>query len=152
MKRFCWNATQAVLLVTGLISFSVNAANQGALPESQPAYLVEMEVGEDLLLPQPVLPDVDSYNEARVRKKLEEIGSAKPVIEIRRMFDEITLHDFTAAERTSEWAKRQSSHPKAIFIKSGVARLDDVYRAIDNPLYFEKLNSKTYIARLPLVI
>jgi poly(beta-D-mannuronate) C5 epimerase len=117
-------------------------------------YIVTRTDGSELSLPQPVLPDITGYNAAAARKRLDAVAPDNPVIEVRRVFDEFTLQDFTAAERTGEWAKRQSAFPRAIFLKSGLVRPDDIVEALAGTGYFARLDNDadTYIARLPLVV
>ncbi|HEY3487152.1 MAG TPA: NosD domain-containing protein, partial [Gammaproteobacteria bacterium] len=98
--------------------------------------------------------DLGGYNETAARKRLDAVAPDDPVIEIRRVFDEFTLRDFTAAERTAEWAKRQKAFPRAIFLKSGLVRPDDIAQALAGTGYFTNHggDTDTYIVRLPLVV
>jgi poly(beta-D-mannuronate) C5 epimerase len=125
----------------------------GAAPAPTPQeYTITRTDGSELNLPTPVLPDVSGYTEAAARARLNAVPPAPPVIEIRRIFDEFTLDEFTAAERAGEWAKRQHAFPRAIFLKSGLARPADIARALHGTSYFARLKNGVYIARLPLVV
>jgi poly(beta-D-mannuronate) C5 epimerase len=115
-------------------------------------YTITQTNGDELKMPTPVLPDVSGYTEAAARARLNAVAPARPVIEVRRIFDEFTLSDFTAAERAGEWAKRQHAFPRAIFLKSGLVRPADIARALAGTPYFKKIRNGVYVARLPLVI
>jgi poly(beta-D-mannuronate) C5 epimerase len=154
LRRLAKCCALAISATSTSLALELNAEAIPSRAEIQPDYAVESMPGEELVLPPPVLPDIDGYNTAAVRDKLQQSKStaSAPVIEIRRMFDEPALDEFVGAERTVEWAKRQHSHPKAIFIKSGLTRPDDLYRAINNTRYFDKIGERQYILRLPLVV
>ncbi|HEX5055773.1 MAG TPA: NosD domain-containing protein [Gammaproteobacteria bacterium] len=117
-------------------------------------YTITRTDGAELRLPQPILPDIAPYNESAARRRLDAVTPDAPVIEVRRVFGEFTLSDFTAAERAGEWAKRQSSFPRAIFLKSGLARPDDIADALAGSGYFvrDPKDPDIYTVRLPLVI
>lgn len=131
------------------------AANAQANTVQTPRqYTITRTDGSELQLPRPQLPDLSGYNEAGARDLLKSVPAQPPVIEIRRVFDEFTLSDFTAAERAGEWAKRQNAFPRAIFLKSGLVRAADIARALQGTPHFVRLRKDrpSYILRLPLVV
>jgi poly(beta-D-mannuronate) C5 epimerase len=139
-----------LLILTALLhSFAGAAPGPTSAPRQ---YAISQTNGEELNMPTPVLPDISGYTEAAARTRLNAVAPAPPVVEVRRIFDEFTLSDFTAAERAGEWAKRQHAFPRAIFLKSGVVRPADIARALAGTPYFSRLKQGVYIARLPLVV
>lgn len=147
-SRVAWRCLWLLLLCAA----NLNAATEGVLAPRQ--YKITQTDGAALNVPEPVLPDISGYNETTARRRLDAAGSDVPVIEIRRVFDEITLNDFTSAERAGEWAKRQHAFPRAIFLKSGLARPDDIADALAGTGYFVRhaKDADIYTARLPLVV
>ncbi len=134
-----------------LLSLAMNLHAANLAPRQ---YTITRTDGSELSLPQPVLPDLSGYNESAARKLLDAVPPDDPVIEVRRVFDEFTLSDFTAAERAGEWAKRQYEFPRAIFLKSGLVRPDDIVKALAGTGYFLRSarDTDTYVLRLPLVV
>ena len=123
--------------------------------ETLQRYQVEARDGNSLVLPEPLLPDISGYTREAIDQRLMAVrqsAQATPVIEIRRMFGEVTLDDFTAGERTREWAIRQYSNPTAIFVKSGLVTLEQLSQQLHAPEYFSYVGKGTYLARLPVVI
>lgn len=127
---------------------------QSGAPGQPRQYLITRADGTELKLPEPALPDISGYSEAGARGLLESVPAAPPEIEIRRVFDEITLDEFTAAERAGEWAKRQNAFPRAIFLKSGLVRPADIARALQGTPHFVRArgDAAIYVLRLPLVV
>jgi poly(beta-D-mannuronate) C5 epimerase len=143
------------LLIAGMSYSLLGGSNTSTFEQKHQTteYAVTSQAPGEIILPSPVIPTLTPYTETNVREKLTALDKhAQKIIEIRRMFGEITLHDFTAEERASEWAKRQSSFPKAIFIKSGVVTAQDIYQAIDNPQFFDEVEDGIFLTRLPVVI
>jgi len=140
------------LFYIGLCCSCIVLANTEAVR----GYKIELIDPASLKLSAPELPNTENYNEDTARARLKTITEkaiVKPqVLEVRRMFKEPTLGDFTAGERAREWAKRQKTHPKAIFLKSGIFRPKDIARALKGSEYFKVQSNDSYLVRLPLVI
>ncbi|AJQ93018.1 NosD domain-containing protein [Gynuella sunshinyii] len=124
-----------------------------AAPQIQ--YRVEAEDGAALALSEPQLPDISGYNENAVNERVKharEAASRGAVVQVRRIFGEVTMDDFTIGERAREWAARQYSNPQAIFLKSGFFTMAQLWQQLDRREYLERLADGTYIARLPVVV
>ncbi|MEJ2755532.1 MAG: right-handed parallel beta-helix repeat-containing protein, partial [Gammaproteobacteria bacterium] len=118
---------------------------------TQPTYSVFAADGDTLDRPRPTLPDLSPYTAEATRARVGEARVA-PQVELRGVFKEFTLDDFTAGERAKTWAKRQFSRPQAIFIRSGHVTPADVARLLNQPRYFEEVEPRIFIARLPVVV
>lgn len=150
MRKIPTFTTRAAIWCLLLIAADPQA---GTIPTPR-QYAIKQTDGAELRLPEPELPDISGYSEAGARKQLESVPAQPPVIEIRRVFGEITLDEFTAAERAGEWAKRQNEFPRAIFLKSGLVRPADIARALAGKPHFvrPRKDKPVYILRLPLVV
>ncbi len=116
-------------------------------------YQMDYVPAEALQLPAPALPPIDIYNEDWVRQRLDETGhGGEPVVRVERMFKKATLREFTASDRAVEWARRQLSHPKAVFVRSGRVTAKDILQQVNNRAFFEELSPGVFILRLPLVV
>lgn len=142
----------AVCCLWLLVTANLHANTASQQPSRQ--YTITSTDGTELQLPQPVLPDIGGYNESAVRRLLHALPTDEPVVEVRRIFGEFTIRDFTAAERAGEWAKRQQAFPRAIFLKSGLVRPDDIADALAGTGYFVRHDKDPdiYTVRLPLVV
>ncbi len=130
--------------------------NGSASPKSaqsmaaQVAYQVRDLAGTDLVLAPPNLPDLSGYTAAAVMKKL--ITRPTASVSVQRMQGEPTLAEFTGGdERMTEWARRQQTNPRAIFIENGYLRPRDLARLLPRD-QFAELEPGIYLASLPIVI
>lgn len=103
-------------------------------------------------LPTPKRPDLSGYTRKNMEARLAAIPAKPPKVALRKMFKQFELHDFTDGGRAREWATRQLSFPKAIYINSGVVTLKDIARQVGNKQFFEKLGEHRYMSRLPIVV
>ncbi|OZG74770.1 hypothetical protein BTA51_04675 [Hahella sp. CCB-MM4] len=117
------------------------------------SYEMDYIPADSLDMPAPTLPPTDIYNEEWVRQRLaERAHQGAPEVKVERMFKKFTLREFTAGKRAIEWTKRQLSHPKAIFVRSGTVTAKDILEAVNNPGFFEEESPGVFILRLPLVV
>lgn len=116
----------------------------------QAAYRVRDLTGTDLALPPPKLPDLSGYTAAAVMKKLVTHPAAR--VSVQRMQGEPALAEFTGGdERMTEWARRQQTNPRAIFIENGYLRPRDLARQLSVD-QFAEVEPGVYLARLPILI
>ncbi|MCK9384045.1 MAG: right-handed parallel beta-helix repeat-containing protein [Nevskia sp.] len=115
-----------------------------------PPYIVTAISSDGLILKTPVLPDLSLYNAQAARAKIV----AKPVgrVGIGSMLAELSFKSFRGrAGGLREWAARQSSLPKVIFITGGYVTLHDLVRTLPKSA-FEEAAKGEFIARLPINI
>ncbi len=100
---------------------------------------------------QVALPALDGYTVAAVEERVGRGPQAK--ISLERMRRQPALEDFTAgrSERIREWARRQRSFPRAIFLRDGLATPALLASRL-GPELFAESGPGIYICRLPLVI
>lgn len=120
------------------------------MADSKKPYVVDTFPPEDVALKPPTLPDLSGYTAAAARAKL---GRARPGrINVGSMLDELTFKGFMGRdERLREWASRQFSLPKVIFISGGTVTPNDLARALPKNV-FEQTADGEFIARLPIDI
>lgn len=117
---------------------------------AQVAYQVRDLSGADLVLAPPKLPDLSGYTAAAVMKKLVTRPAAR--VSVQRMQGEPALAEFTGGdERMADWARRQQTNPRAIFIENGYLRPRDLARLLPRD-QFAELEPGVYLAFLPIVI
>ncbi|HEB49941.1 MAG TPA: right-handed parallel beta-helix repeat-containing protein [Desulfobulbus sp.] len=100
---------------------------------------------------KPVFPDLAGYTVAAVETR---IGTGPEAgITLERMRRQPMLEDFTAgrSERIREWAMRQRSFPRAIFIRNGHAT-PALLAARLGPDLFAESEPGVFTCRLPLVV
>jgi len=113
-------------------------------------YQVRDLPGADMALAPPKLPGLSSYNAAAVQKKL--ITSPAASVGVRHMHGEPALAEFIGGdERMADWARRQQTNPRAIFIENGYLRPRDLARLLPGD-QFAEVEPGVYLARLPIVI
>ncbi|MGE3296597.1 MAG: mannuronan 5-epimerase AlgG [Porticoccaceae bacterium] len=117
---------------------------------AQAAYQVRDRSGTDLVLAPPKLPDLSGYTAAAVMKKLVTHPAAS--VSVQRMQGEPALAEFTGGdERMMDWARRQQTNPRAIFIENGYLRPRDLARLLPRD-QFAELEPGVYLAFLPIVV
>lgn len=113
-------------------------------------YQVRDLPGADVALAPPKLPDLSGYTAAAVLKKL--VTSPAANVSVRHMRGEPALAEFTGGdERMADWARRQQTNPRAIFIENGYLRPRDLARLLPRD-QFAEIEPNVYLARLPIVI
>ncbi len=113
-------------------------------------YQVRDLPGADMALAPPKLPGLSGYNAAAVQKKL--ITSPAASVSVRHMHGEPALAEFIGGdERMADWARRQQTNPRAIFIENGYLRPRDLARLLPRD-QFAEVEPGVYLARLPIVI
>ncbi len=170
LMRIRWNPIALIgagllwLLLGGISNFSHAAGDPELEDEGDtgdtiedtaevPPYQMEFISADSLDLSAPTLPPTDIYNEEWVRQRLQERAhQGAPEVYVERMFKKFTLREFTAGKRAIEWTKRQLSHPKAIFVRSGTVTARDILKAVNNPAFFEEESPGVFMLRLPLVV
>ncbi len=104
-----------------------------------------------LTLEKPVLPSLAAYTLAAVKERIGAGPEAE--ITLERMHRQPMLGDFTAgrSERMREWALRQRSFPRAIFLRRGYAT-PSLLAARLGPDLFQESEPGVFTCRLPLVV
>lgn len=98
----------------------------------------------------PKLPDISGYTSAAARAKI--VDKPRGHAHVASMLTETTFKGFMGRdERLREWAKRQFSLPKAIFISGGYVTPADLARELPKS-YFQETSKGVFIARLPIDI
>lgn len=117
-----------------------------------PGYQISTKENDFIHSVMPELPDISQYTYDNViSRKNDWMRREQGDVVVDKMFDSDVLHDFTAGERATEWAKRQTSFPKAIYIRDGFVTLEQMAEALQDTPYFEKQENHCII-RLPLVV
>lgn len=110
-------------------------------------YVVDVTSGASLKLDPPTLPDLTRYTAANAIAKIRK--SPHGHAEVRSMLDELSFKGFMGRdERMRDWAARQKSLPKVIFV-SGYMTPRDIARQVPHQ-YFQQTAKGVYIARLPI--
>lgn len=114
-------------------------------------YRVRSAPHDELVLAPPSLPDLTPYTAQNIAAKIKKTPAGRA--EIRRMVETRALHEFVGGGegRLTEWAARQSSHPRAIFIEGGYLTPRDLARKVPKE-FFEETAPGIFVLRLPLVI
>ncbi|VUD58779.1 Poly(beta-D-mannuronate) C5 epimerase [Thalassocella blandensis] len=117
-----------------------------------PNYQLSSQSADYVQTVSPELPDISQYTyDNVVKRKNAWQKKSRGAVVVDKMFGSDVLHDFTAGERATEWAKRQTSFPQAIYIRDGFVTLQDVAQALSDTSYFEK-KEHYCIFRLPVVV
>ena len=145
-------ATLVLGLVTGMPAHGSGSASPKSVQSipAQVAYQVRDLSGTDLVVAPPKVPDLSGYTAAAVMKKLVTHPAAR--VSVHRMVGEPALAKFTGGdERLVDWARRQQTNPRAIFIENGYLRPRDLARLLPRD-QFAELEPGVYLALLPIVI
>jgi len=98
----------------------------------------------------PKLPDLSGYTEAAAMQKLRRTPAGH--IHVGSMFGQVAFKNFMGRDgRMREWALRQRSMPKVIFISGGYVTPSDLARALPKE-YFAQTQPGVFVARLPIDI
>jgi poly(beta-D-mannuronate) C5 epimerase len=142
--------TLTVLTLLGIVLSPLPPSAIAIEPISADAYVVREAPVEGLRLPEPDLPKLDGYT----RKAAEaRIGPRMPAtISLRRILRQPAFKEFTGSDgRLVEWARRQPSVPRAIFIENGYMTPALLAERVD-ARWFEQTEAGVYVLRLPLVV
>ncbi|MEW6167546.1 MAG: mannuronan 5-epimerase AlgG [Pseudomonadota bacterium] len=121
-----------------------------AVPVGESDYVVRAASDEGLFLPEPTLPDLSAYTASAVEAKIDR--SRKGRVDIRRIIREAAFKEFAGTdERLAEWARRQATNPRAIFIEGGYMTPADLAHSAPGEL-IEQTAPGIYLLRMPLVI
>ncbi|MFP5305265.1 MAG: right-handed parallel beta-helix repeat-containing protein, partial [Gammaproteobacteria bacterium] len=138
----------ALMLATGAAAESLPALEP--VPLADHDYVVRADSDEGLRLPPPALPDLSHYTAAAIEAKIDR--SAKGRVDIRRIIREAAFKEFSGTDgRLAEWARRQATNPRAIFIEGGYMTPADLALAVPGEL-FERTAPGIYLLRMPLVV
>lgn len=114
-------------------------------------YVVLAGSGKDLSRLQtsvPKLPDLSPYTPEAAKAKIVRAPAGR--ISVGSMLTEASFSSFRGHdERLREWAMRQSSLPKVIFIDGGYVTPRDLAKALPKQ-YFEETEKGVFVARLPI--
>lgn len=98
----------------------------------------------------PKLPDLSGYTETAAMQKLHRTPAGH--VRIGSMFGQVAFKNFMGRDgRMREWALRQRSMPKVIFISGGYVTPSDMARALPKE-YFAQTQPGVFVARLPIEI
>lgn len=98
----------------------------------------------------PKLPDLSGYTEAAAMQKLRRTPAGH--VRVGSMFGQVAFKNFMGRDgRMREWALRQRSMPKVIFIGGGYVTPSDMARALPKE-YFAETQPGVFVARLPIDI
>ncbi len=141
-------------LLAALMTFASTlpvAASSGVPRVHIDDYVVREASPEGLILEPPVLPDLSGYTRAAVEAR---IGADKRGrVSIRRILRQPAFKEFTGSDgRLAEWARRQTSNPRAIFIESGIFTPAELVDAVSNRTWLEETVPGVYLLRLPVVV
>ncbi|MEC9362382.1 MAG: mannuronan 5-epimerase AlgG [Pseudomonadota bacterium] len=130
------------------LAASASAQGAGAIPTE--AYVVREAPVEGLRLPAPELPDLAGYTRAAVEAR---IGADTPAtVSLRRILRQPAFKEFTGSDgRLVEWARRQPSVPRAIFVENGYMTPAMLAERVESR-WFEQTSPGVYLLRLPLVV
>nr|WP_240954211.1 mannuronan 5-epimerase AlgG [Solimonas marina] len=114
---------------------------------SKRPYVVDVVNGASLMIPPPKLPSLDRYTPANAMAKIDK--SKRGHAEVHSVLDELVFKGFMGRDqRMRDWAARQRSLPKAIFIH-GYMTPKDIARQVPKQ-YFQEMAKGVYVARLPI--
>lgn len=127
-------------------------ANEMSAIDAKPrAYVVDTGSAKSLMAwKPPQLPDVSRYTESAAMQKLRRTPAGH--VRVGSMLDQLSFKNFTGRDgRLREWASRQLSMPKVIFIDGGYVTPRQLARALPKQ-YFAETQPGVYVARLPIDI
>ncbi|MDB5985986.1 MAG: poly(beta-D-mannuronate) epimerase [Nevskia sp.] len=115
--------------------------------QSKP-YVVDTVPSDSLTLAPPQLPDLSGYTSAALNAKIVRKPAGHAAI--ARMLQDNAFKAFMGGdERLREWALRQFSLPKAIYIEGGYVTPRDLARQLPKS-QFEEVSAGVFVARLPI--
>jgi len=96
----------------------------------------------------PQLPDLSPYTPEAAKQKIVRAPTGR--VSVGSMLTELSFNSFKGRdERLRDWAMRQFSMPKVIFIAGGYVTPRDLARALPKQ-YFEETEKGVFVARLPI--
>ena len=99
---------------------------------------------------EPKLPDLSPYTADAAKRKIKRTPAGQ--VSVGSMLTETSFNSFKGRnEQLREWAMRQSSMPKVIFIAGGYVTPRDLARSLPKQ-YFEESEKGIFVARLPIDI
>jgi hypothetical protein len=112
-------------------------------------YTVEADPGFDVAMKAPALPDLTKYTPEAAMAKMSRKPAGRASVE--SMLDKMSFKGFMSGkhEGLREWAMRQTSLPKIIYIREGYVNLADLARQLPAE-YFQEVGKGVYVARLPI--
>ncbi|MFA5938533.1 MAG: mannuronan 5-epimerase AlgG [Sinimarinibacterium sp.] len=140
----------ALALAIGAAAASGSAAPSRNDFENYVVRAMPQQEIEDLRLPAPELPDLSAFTEQAVMAKLKTAPRGRAGL--RRLVDMIQFKEFAGSDgRLAEWARRQPTQPRAIYIEDGTVTPADLARQIDRQ-WFEETEPGVFVLRLPLIV
>jgi mannuronan 5-epimerase len=113
-------------------------------------YVVTTGPTAELAMQPPVLPDLSRYSAAKALAKMSR--SPRGRVSLESMMDKMSFKGFMGKrEGLREWAARQTSLPKIIYIHEGFVTPADLARQLPAE-YFRETSKGVYVARLPIDI
>ena len=126
------------------------ASAEAELPVPNRPYEVDAAAIDKLAMDPPTLPDLSKYTAAAAMAKLPRGPKGHATIE--SMLDKMSFKGFMGKrEGLREWAMRQPTMPKIIYIRDGVMTPADLARELP-PDDFREVSKGVYVARLPMDI
>lgn len=120
---------------------------QAEPPERRP-YEIRASSGTELQLQAPTFPDLSRYTREPLLAKIGRKPAGRASVE--SVLDQMAFRGFMGRdERMRDWAARQGSMPRAIFIRGGYVTAADIARQVPRA-YFEQVQPGVYVARLPI--
>ena len=96
----------------------------------------------------PQLPDLSPYTPEAAKQKIVRTPAGR--VSVGSMLTELSFNSFKGRdERLRDWAMRQFSMPKVIFIAGGYVTPRDLARTLPKQ-YFEETEKGVFVARLPI--
>ncbi len=127
-----------------------NLDDRKALEAAFRDYAIEPLSGASLHLSPPTLPDLSRYTAANAIAKIDKRRKGRASVE--SVLNTTTFRGFMGTdERMRQWAARQHSLPKAIFIRDGYVTPADIARQVPKAL-FAQVSPGVYVARLPISV
>lgn len=125
------------------------AEDQRKLAEARKRpYVIDAVAGESLHIEAPKFPDLSRYTAENAMSKIRR--TPRGHASVGSVLGELSFRPFTSAdERMRDWAARQRSLPKAIYIRGGYMTPSDIARQVPKQ-YFEEVSKGVFIARLPI--
>jgi poly(beta-D-mannuronate) C5 epimerase len=124
------------------------ATAEAELPVPTRPYMVDSGEIDKLALQPPKLPDLTKYTPAAAMAKLSRKAQGRASVE--SMLDKMSFKGFMGKrEGLREWAMRQPSMPKIIYIRDGYVTPADLARQLPAD-DFREVSKGVYVARLPI--
>ncbi len=124
------------------------ASAEAELPVPNRPYEVDTASIDKLAMEPPKLPDLTKYTPAAAMAKLPRKTPGHATVE--SMLDKMSFKGFMGKrEGLREWAMRQPTMPKIIYIRDGTMTPADLARELP-PDDFREVSKGVYVARLPI--